>query len=57
MTTSYQPGEPRQDLTWLLNSFVRSTPGARLGVVVSADGLLMTMSGGADRTVGDIMAA
>ncbi|MDR2380583.1 MAG: roadblock/LC7 domain-containing protein [Bifidobacteriaceae bacterium] len=57
MTTNYQHGENRQDLTWLLDSFVRSTPGARLGVVVSADGLLMTMSGGADRTVGDIMAA
>jgi predicted regulator of Ras-like GTPase activity (Roadblock/LC7/MglB family) len=36
---------------------VRSTPGTTFALVVSADGLLMTMSQGVDRTRGDQLAA
>lgn len=42
---------------WLLDTFVGTVPGARYGLVVSADGLLMAMSGGLDRTMGDQLAA
>ncbi|MGF1661050.1 MAG: roadblock/LC7 domain-containing protein [Kineosporiaceae bacterium] len=42
---------------WLLDTFVRTVPGVRYALVVSADGLLMAMSGGLDRTTGDQLAA
>lgn len=42
---------------WLLDNFVRSVPGVRHGIVVSADGLLMAISGGLDRVTGDHLAA
>jgi len=42
---------------WLLDNFVRTVPGARHTLVVSADGLLMAMSEMLDRTSGDQLAA
>ncbi len=42
---------------WLLDNFVQTVPGARHTIAVSADGLLMAMSRGLDRTSGDQMAA
>ncbi|HMO10816.1 MAG TPA: roadblock/LC7 domain-containing protein [Actinotalea sp.] len=42
---------------WLLDNFVRTVPGAKHTLAVSADGLLMAMSAGLDRTSGDQMAA
>lgn len=42
---------------WLLDNFVRTVPGTRHTLVVSADGLLMAMSDNLDRTSGDQMAA
>ena len=45
------------DFTWLLDNFVKSVPGVTNTLVVSADGLLMAMSDGLDRTSGDQLAA
>ena len=42
---------------WLLDNFVRTVPGTRHTLVVSADGLLMAMSEQLDRTSGDQLAA
>ncbi|QTE29602.1 roadblock/LC7 domain-containing protein [Pengzhenrongella sicca] len=42
---------------WLLDNFVRTVPGTRHTLVVSADGLLMAMSGQLDRTSGDQLGA
>jgi hypothetical protein len=42
---------------WLLDNFVRTVPGSRHTLVVSADGLLMAMSDKLDRTSGDQLAA
>ncbi|MGC5167972.1 roadblock/LC7 domain-containing protein [Luteimicrobium sp. DT211] len=42
---------------WLLDNFVRTVPGSRHTLVVSADGLLMAMSEKLDRTSGDQLAA
>ena len=42
---------------WLLDNFVRTVPGTRHTMVVSADGLLMAMSEQLDRTSGDQLAA
>jgi len=42
---------------WLLDNFVRTVPGTRHTLVVSADGLLMAMSENLDRTSGDQLAA
>ena len=42
---------------WLLDNFVRTVPGTRHTLVVSADGLLMAMSDNLDRTRGDQLAA
>jgi predicted regulator of Ras-like GTPase activity (Roadblock/LC7/MglB family) len=42
---------------WLLDNFVRTVPGSRHTMVVSADGLLMAMSDHLDRTSGDQLAA
>jgi len=49
--------ESRTGFVWLLDELVRSTPGTRFALVVSADGLLMTMSQGLERTRGDQLAA
>jgi predicted regulator of Ras-like GTPase activity (Roadblock/LC7/MglB family) len=43
--------------SWLLDNFVRGVPGVRHTLVVSADGLLMALSDGLDRTDGDQLAA
>lgn len=45
------------DFAWLLDTFVRSVPGTRHCLAVSADGLLMAMSSELDRTGGDQLAA
>ncbi|WP_337062851.1 roadblock/LC7 domain-containing protein [Kineococcus sp. G2] len=45
------------DFSWLLDNFVRSTPGVQHTVVVSADGLLMAMSDHLHREAGDQLAA
>ena len=42
---------------WLLDNFVRTVPGSRHTLVVSADGLLMAMSAQLARTSGDQLAA
>ena len=42
---------------WLLDNLVKTVPGTRHTLVVSADGLLMAMSENLDRTSGDQMAA
>lgn len=43
--------------SWLLDNFVKSVPGVRHTLVVSADGLLMAMSEELDRTSGDQLSA
>ena len=45
------------DFGWLLDNFVRSVPGTKHTLVVSADGLLMAMSENLDRTSGDQLSA
>ncbi|MGL4174240.1 MAG: roadblock/LC7 domain-containing protein [Actinomycetota bacterium] len=45
------------NFNWLLDNFVKSVPGVRHTLVVSADGLLMAMSDELDRTNGDQLAA
>jgi predicted regulator of Ras-like GTPase activity (Roadblock/LC7/MglB family) len=45
------------NFSWLLDNFVKSVPGVRHTLVVSADGLLMSMSDDLDRTSGDQLAA
>lgn len=51
------PIEDGADVAWLLDNFVRSVPGSRHALVVSADGLLMAMSAELDRTSGDQLSA
>ena len=55
MTTT--PGGATAEFGWLLDGFCRDVPGARHTLVVSADGLLMAMSQGLDRTGGDQLSA
>jgi predicted regulator of Ras-like GTPase activity (Roadblock/LC7/MglB family) len=45
------------NFNWLLGNFVKSVPGVRHTLVVSADGLLMAMSDELDRVSGDQIAA
>ncbi len=45
------------NFSWLLDNFVRNVPGVTHTLVVSADGLLMSMSDQLDRTQGDQLAA
>ena len=45
------------NFSWLLDNFVKSVPGVRHTLVVSADGLLMAVSDDLDRTSGDQLAA
>jgi predicted regulator of Ras-like GTPase activity (Roadblock/LC7/MglB family) len=51
------PSPEAANFSWLLANFVKSVPGVQHTLVVSADGLLMAMSDGLDRTSGDQMAA
>ncbi len=46
-----------EDVNWLITSFVDNTPGVVEAIVVSSDGLLMSMSSGLDRAGGDRFAA
>ena len=46
-----------QDLSWLVDQFVDTVPGARHAAVVSADGLLLAMSNRLSRTQADQLAA
>ena len=45
------------NFNWLLANFVKSVPGVRHTLVVSADGLLMAMSEGLERAAGDQLSA
>ena len=45
------------NFSWLLDNFVTRVPGVTHTLVVSADGLLMAVSDGLDRTSGDQLAA
>ena len=45
------------NFNFLLDNFVKSVPGVRHTLVVSADGLLMAMSDDLDRTSGDQLSA
>jgi hypothetical protein len=45
------------NFNWLLGNFVKSVPGVRHTLVVSADGLLMAMSEELDRTEADRLSA
>lgn len=45
------------NLNWLLSSFTERVNGVRHAVVVSADGLLIAVSGGLDRATADKLAA
>ncbi|BDZ42358.1 dynein regulation protein LC7 [Paraoerskovia sediminicola] len=51
------PSNEAGSFGWLLDNFVRTVPGSRHTLVVSADGLLMAMSDRLDRTSGDQLAA
>ena len=51
------PSTEAAGFSWLLGNFVKSVPGVQNTLVVSADGLLMAMSDGVDRTLGDQMSA
>lgn len=46
-----------RNLTWLVDSFVRDTPGARHAVVVAADGLPIVADSSLDRAAADRLAA
>ena len=45
------------DLNWLVTQFARSVAGVRQAAVLSADGLLLAMSDGLERTAADQLAA
>lgn len=49
--------QPPASFGWLLDSTVRNVAGARSGLLVSSDGLLVAMSRDVDRTTGDQLAA
>lgn len=53
------PAEPMAaaDMGWLVDRFVRETPGVLHAVVVSIDGLLVVMDQSCDRAVADQLAA
>jgi uncharacterized protein len=44
-------------LDWLLNDFIRDTPGVRNALVVSGDGLPLASSGNVDAVLGDQLSA
>ncbi len=52
MSTTSPMSSEASGFSWLLDNFVRTVPGVRHTLVVSADGLLMAMSDGLDRTSG-----
>lgn len=45
------------DLQWLLNDFVSNCPGVNTAIVVSVDGLLVTMDASMNRETADSLAA
>ena len=57
MTTTGPMSSEASGFSWLLDNFVRTVPGVRHTLVVSADGLLMAMSDDLDRTSGDQLSA
>ena len=48
------PSTEATSFSWLLGNFVKSVPGVQHTLVVSADGLLMAMSDGVERTQGEV---
>jgi len=48
---------PRGQLDWLLNDFIRDTPGVLHALVVSGDGLPLAASGNVDAALGDQLSA
>src|SRR3954452_13608982 len=46
-----------ENLNWLVSSFARRVPAVTSALVVSADGLLLAMSEGVDRSIGDQLSA
>ncbi|MCW2503303.1 MAG: dynein regulation protein [Actinomycetia bacterium] len=58
MTVQSQPlSAEAENFSWLLNRFADQTQGVNEAIAVSADGLVMTMSSGMDRTRADQLAA
>jgi predicted regulator of Ras-like GTPase activity (Roadblock/LC7/MglB family) len=51
------PATAATDMGWLVDRFVRETPGVLHAVVVSVDGLLVAMDATCDRAVADQLAA
>ncbi|HZC99747.1 MAG TPA: roadblock/LC7 domain-containing protein [Actinomycetes bacterium] len=52
-----QLSQDAQSLNWLLNTFVRNTPGVAHAIVVSADGLLIAVSDRLDLDSADQLSA
>jgi predicted regulator of Ras-like GTPase activity (Roadblock/LC7/MglB family) len=52
-----QLSQDAQSLNWLLNTFVRNTPGVAHAIVVSADGLLLAVSDRLDLDRADQLSA
>ena len=52
-----QLSKDAQNLNWLVNTFVRGTPGVAHAIVVSSDGLLIAVSERLDRARADQLAA
>ena len=52
-----QLSKEAQNLNWLVSNCARSVPGAAHAIVLSADGLLMAVSGRLDRARADQLAA
>jgi predicted regulator of Ras-like GTPase activity (Roadblock/LC7/MglB family) len=48
---------PRGQLDWLLNDFIRDTPGVLHALVISGDGLPLAASGNVDAVLGDQLSA
>ena len=48
---------PQGQLDWLLNDFIRDTPGVLHALVVSGDGLPLAVSGNVDAVLGDQLSA
>ncbi|MGH3801786.1 MAG: roadblock/LC7 domain-containing protein, partial [Pseudonocardiaceae bacterium] len=48
---------PQGQLDWLVNDFIRDTPGVLHALVVSGDGLLLASSANVDSMLGDQLSA
>ncbi len=55
--TTIQLSQDAQSLNWLLNTFVRNTPGVAHAIVVSSDGLLIAVSDRLDLDSADQLSA